>query len=76
MYSLCVSGRCGKEMKWARENRISHHCRFVKGKEHSKDLTSGNHLSIAGKRTAGNFLALVEDEKTKNMCHTCTVLVQ
>lgn len=42
------------------------------GKEHCKDLTSGNHLSIAGKRTAGNFLALGEDEKTKTMCHTHT----
>lgn len=40
------------------------------GKKHCKDLTSGNHLSIAGKRTAGNFLALGEDEKTKTMCHT------
>lgn len=42
------------------------------GKEHCKDLTSGNHLSRAGKRTAGNFLALGEDEKTKTMCHTHT----
>lgn len=44
------------------------------GKEHCKDLTSGNHLSIAGKRTAGNFLALGEDEKTKTMCHTHTLI--
>lgn len=71
MYCLCVPGRCGKEMKWARENQISHRCRFAEGKSTAKI----SHLAIICQeleRERQETFWLLEKMKRQKPCVTHT----